>query len=158
MKVAVVFQHTCIYNVGHLFTVKGVKVAAAFKSFGDFNATVTPEVKENDAVAVFNSAHGNAVLGDYERREILVNNRTFAAVGFNCIHRAGKLASFAQHVCLPAFFHHSPVRFIPVNSNIHTSAAGSDHNIKVLAAQSIQKGFKGVYIVQGGGFPYVPSV
>ena len=158
MKIAVVLQHAGIGNLGSANAVELVKVRARLKGLGDLNGTVAAEVEEYHAVAVLNGAHRLTVFSDHEGRKILVDDLGLGAVGFDGFLGGGKLSALAQNVGLPTQLYHSPVGFVAIHGDLHTSAAGGDLDIKGTVPHRRDEGLKGLHVIQSGGFTYVTAV
>ena len=127
MKVAVVLEHTCIVYARNTYTVKLIEIRAAFKSNCQFLCTVATEVKEDNAVAVFDRSDRSTILSDNESRKILVDNiRDLGTECLDCFFCSSELSAFTQYMCLPACFNHTPVCTVTVHSDDHTSAAAGD--------------------------------
>ena len=58
----------------------------------------------------------------------------------------------------PSLFDHFPVCFVSIHRDLHSAAAGSDHNIEIVIAKSFDKIFKRIYIIESGSLSDIASV
>ena len=158
MGVAVVFHHACIFHGRNAHAVKRkVSALGCLERTGNLKRTVSAEVEVNYAVAVLNCSDRFSIFCNHELMHILVKQTcVFRAVGFDCLCRALKFASFAQNMSLPAALHHAPVRIVAVHRHVHASAARS--NLIVHAAKARQEFFQRSDVVECGSGVYVASV
>ena len=157
LEVAVVLEHAGVAHMREALAVKFVE-GFFFEGAGDFDGAVATEVEEHHGVAVVDGTDRSSVLSDYERREILVNGLGLATEGFDSLGGVVEVAAFAEHVGLPAEFHHLPVGVVTVHGNLHTATAASNADVEFRAAEFVEELFERADVIEGGSFRNVTAV
>ena len=157
LEVAVVLEHASVADLREALAVKFVE-GFFFEGAGDFDGTVATEVEEHHGVAVVDGTDRLAVLCNHERGQVLVNGLGFATEGFDSLRSVVEVAAFAQHVGLPAEFHHLPVSVVTVHGNLHTATAASNANVEFRAAEFVEELFERANVIEGGSFRHVTTV
>ena len=158
VKVAVVLEHTCVNYLGNANSVELVELCSALKCLGDLDGTVATEVEEDNAVAILDSADGLAVLCNYERGEILVNDLGLISVGGDSLLCGCELSALTENVSLPACLNHTPVSLVSVHGDLHTAAARCDSDVEAIVAEVREILLEGTYIIKCAGLANVTTV
>ena len=158
VEVAVVFHHAGVEDLRVRNAFELVELGI-IERFADFDRAVAAEVEVNDDVAVLDCPDGRlAVVGDDERRKILVDGLGLCAERFDRFLSGLEEASFSRDVSFPALADHVPVCAVAVHGDVHASAAGSDAVVKPLGVETFEVFFKGENVVERGGLGNVASV
>ncbi len=157
LQVAIILEHASVANLREANAVK-FREAFFFECAGDFDSAVTTEVEEYNGVAIVDCADSLAVLGDNERRQILVDSLCFATESFDSFGCACKHAAFAKNVCLPAEFNHLPVSIVTVHGNLHTATTASDSYVEVCAAEVRKELFERANVIKSRCFWNIAAV
>ena len=158
LKVSVILKHARIGNIGLCSSVKFIKIVI-IKSHAELKRSVATEIKENYAVAVFDSAHRLAVFGNNKGRQILIDNsRYLGTVGFNGFLCRSKLPALALDMGFPAELNHIPIRLIAVHGDFHSATARSNSCIKRAVRKLGKLSFKLLNIDKSGGCGNISAV
>ena len=157
LQVAVVLEHTGKLHAGVVAPVEVVKVLAV-KGQRDLLRPVTPEVEEDDAVAVGDLRHRLAAPLDHESGQILIDAARLCAVGLDGRLGRGESSADCLNVGAPALLYHRPVGLVAVHGDLHTAAAGGDGVIAALGVQLGENLLQHIHILQRGGGGHVTAV
>ena len=158
MEVAVVLEHSRIYDLRCADAVEFVEVVSRLESLRYLDRAVSAEVEEDHGVTVVDRSDGLAVLGDNERIEILIDRARFLAVGLYSLFGGSKHSSLAEHMGLPSELNHMPICFVTIHCDLHASAARRDLYVEIIRAERIEISFKGNDIIECGGLSDITTV
>ena len=147
VQVSVILQHTSKLNTCVIATVKLIKILAV-KCQGNFLGAVAAEVKQHNAVAIFDFRNRLAISCYHKGGQILIDAAGLGAIGFNSLRCGSKLTANTLHVGTPALFYHCPVSFVTVHGYLHTATAGSDCIIAAIFTECCQQIFQLLYILE----------
>ena len=157
-QVSVVLQHSGVKHLGHFSSVKSGEIVVV-ERHTQFDCAVSAEIEQHHAVSVGHSAHRLAVLDNYERGQILVDD-TFVFFP-ECLYRfrcARKSPARPVNVSVESRFHHIPVGKITVHCYPHSAAAGGDTGVKSRVVQFCARLFQFVDVDECAGGGHIPAV
>ena len=120
VKISVIFHHSCILYVWNSLSIKFFKILS-LKCLCDLKSSVSTEVKEDYAVAIFNCSNWLSVLSNDKGRKILIDCTCFFSKSLDSFVSRSEFSTLSKYMSLPTLSYHIPVGIVTVHSYYHSS-------------------------------------
>ena len=132
MQVLVILGHASKINIWALTAVKMRKIIIG-KSHRHLESAIGTKIEIDQSIAILNFANRLTILGNYERRQILIlKARLFGAIGLDRLGCGSKLTPFTVDGSIPALLYHAPITLVAIGSNHHASTTRSNAIIHII--------------------------
>ena len=157
MKVSVILHHSCIFHVWNSLSIKLLKIFS-LECLCDLKSSVSTEVKEDYAVAIFNCSNWLAVLSNDKWRKILVDCTCLFSKSLDSFMCRSKFSTLSKNMSLPTLSYHVPIGIVTVHCNYHSSTR-SNFCIKCSVGTEFREEFsKWIEVIESRHFTYVSTI